>query len=202
MLQKNQSTSKNQWKYALVLPLVAAFVLIFNTKTVAQETEAQAVAEEVQEIELVEIQENEENQEGMVEIITKDFQKSDLSSLKERLKSEGIQFSFSNVKYNDLNEIVKLSVKIRNENGKASSTWEKENQPIPNIKVGAINGQVIASSSYSEPHAAHYSYTVHSDESEAPNHKERKIKYGYKIHAPQDQEEQHGTPDTMVILNY
>lgn len=36
MLHKKKSTSKNQWKYALLLPLLIAFLFAFNTKVVAQ----------------------------------------------------------------------------------------------------------------------------------------------------------------------
>jgi hypothetical protein len=187
MLQKNRSTSKNQWKYALVLPLIAAFVFTFNTKTVAQESEP----EETQKIEVVTVEELQETSEALVEIITKDFKKSDLQSLKERLKKEGIEFSFSQLKYNENDEIVKLSVKVRNENGKTSATWEKDNEPIPNIKVGTVDGRVIASSSYEIPHAPHYSYTLYKDDVNAPAKKDQEIKYEYKFTTSSDHPEKH-----------
>jgi TonB-dependent SusC/RagA subfamily outer membrane receptor len=37
MLQKNQNQNKRQWKFALLIPLLIAFIAIFSTKTVAQE---------------------------------------------------------------------------------------------------------------------------------------------------------------------
>jgi hypothetical protein len=37
MLNKNQSNKKNSWKYAVVLPLLGAFLLLFQVKVVAQE---------------------------------------------------------------------------------------------------------------------------------------------------------------------
>lgn len=37
MLNKNQSNKRNSWKYALVLPLLGAFVFFFQVKVVAQE---------------------------------------------------------------------------------------------------------------------------------------------------------------------
>ncbi len=169
MLQKNRSTGKNQWKYALILPLIAAFVFIFNTKTIAQEV----AITEIHEIDV---------QDGFVQIITKDFTKDELSDLKQQFKSNGIQFSFSNLKYNDKDEIIKLTVKISNKNGKASGTWQRENQAIPNIKVGTMNGNVIASSSHKNSDEKHFSYTIHSSDSVSPVINGRKIAFDYKFH--------------------
>ena len=36
MLNKNRSNTKNQWKIALILPLIIAFIFTFNTKVIAQ----------------------------------------------------------------------------------------------------------------------------------------------------------------------
>ncbi|GGK46432.1 MULTISPECIES: M56 family metallopeptidase [Flavobacteriaceae] len=132
MLHKNRSTSKNQWKYALLIPLLIAFVFAFNTKTIAQE---------IQVIEVV------ENQKNFVEIINKDFQKNDLELVIKRLKADGIEFSYSNLKFNSNDEIIKISIKAKNETSKVSATWEQKNNTIPTIYVGENNGQLIASSS-------------------------------------------------------
>jgi hypothetical protein len=37
MLNKNQSNKKNSWKYAIILPLLGAFMFLFQVKVVAQE---------------------------------------------------------------------------------------------------------------------------------------------------------------------
>ncbi|MBP6181639.1 M56 family metallopeptidase [Flavobacterium sp.] len=39
MLNKNQSNKKNSWKYAVILPLLGAFLFLFQVKIVAQEKE-------------------------------------------------------------------------------------------------------------------------------------------------------------------
>lgn len=36
MLHKNRSTTKSQWKYALLLPILVVFIVTFNTKVIAQ----------------------------------------------------------------------------------------------------------------------------------------------------------------------
>ena len=150
MLHKNKSKNKNQWKYLLLLPLLVAFSFLFNTKMVAQENTL---------IEIIELQDDQ------LEIITKDSQKSDLEAIKRKLKSQGIDFSYSNLKFNSDNEITKISVKIKNNNGKASATWERKGSTIPTILVGEKNGQVIASSSKINRQKKHYTYTIHEDDS-------------------------------------
>jgi hypothetical protein len=40
MLNKNQSKKINSWKYALVLPALVAFCVLFQVKVVAQEKES------------------------------------------------------------------------------------------------------------------------------------------------------------------
>ena len=39
MLNKNQSHKRNSWKYALILPALVAFILLFQIKVIAQERE-------------------------------------------------------------------------------------------------------------------------------------------------------------------
>jgi len=146
MLHKNRSTSKNQWKYALLIPLLVAFVFAFNTKTIAQE---------IQVIEVV------ENQKNFIEIINKDSQKNDLELVKKRLKADGIEFMYSNLKFNSNNEIIKISIKVKNETSKVSGTWEQKNNAIPTIYVGENNGQLIASSSPQNEVKSHYAYKKH-----------------------------------------
>ncbi|MBL4939367.1 MAG: M56 family metallopeptidase, partial [Lutibacter sp.] len=153
MLHKNKSENKSQWKYLLLLPLLVAFVFTFNTKVIAQEKEK-----------LIEIIKNE--QESNVELITKNTTKDDLNMIKTSLKKQGINFSYSKLKFNNDNEIIKISVKISSKNGKASASWENGNKPISSIKVGEIDGQLIASTSYSKKHEGHYTYTVQSKSSE------------------------------------
>ena len=47
MLNKNQSNKRNSWKYALVLPLLVAFVFLFQIKVIAQEKEPETTANKI-----------------------------------------------------------------------------------------------------------------------------------------------------------
>jgi hypothetical protein len=49
MLNKNQSKQRNVWKYAIILPVLAAFVIFFQVKIVAQEGKAQSHVESLKE---------------------------------------------------------------------------------------------------------------------------------------------------------
>jgi hypothetical protein len=52
MLNKNQSNKRNSWKYAVVLPLLGAFVFFFQVKVVAQEKAAPKQETKSEQIEL------------------------------------------------------------------------------------------------------------------------------------------------------
>ena len=84
--------------------------------------------------------------------------------MKLNLQENGITFSYSNLKYNSKNEIVRISIKIKNEKEKASVSWDTGSEPISNIKVGLINNHLIASSSYNNSNEINYSYTIHNKE--------------------------------------
>ena len=81
---------------------------------------------------------------GTLEIITKDFTKEKLNIVKNRLAREGIIFSFYNLKYNKKNEIVKITIHIKNKKSNSSATWNDNKKPIPDIKTGETLGFVFA----------------------------------------------------------
>ncbi len=41
MLNKNQSNKRNSWKYAVIIPALVAFVILFQVKVIAQEKEVE-----------------------------------------------------------------------------------------------------------------------------------------------------------------
>ncbi|WP_347175192.1 hypothetical protein [Polaribacter uvawellassae] len=84
---------------------------------------------------------------GFTETITKNFTKEKLTELKKRLERQGLFFSFSNLKYNKKKEIIKISIKIKNKRSNSEVTFNDNEKPIPDIKVGEANGIVIATKS-------------------------------------------------------
>jgi bla regulator protein BlaR1 len=116
MLQKNRSTNKNQWKYALLVPLLAAFVFAFNTTTIAQEKK------------LIEI-ENIDKLEVKLQI--------DKDSKHETLKEEAAFFkkefdadiSFKGIKRNNKNEIIAIKISSKHKSN-SSVFMRKSDEPI------------------------------------------------------------------------
>ena len=77
MLNKKSSTQSPAWKLSLVMPLLLAFMLLFNVKTEAQivpQEETEEIKEQVEEIEIIEVQE--ETEEGQ-EIEIEEIQETD-----------------------------------------------------------------------------------------------------------------------------
>lgn len=112
--------------------LLIGFIFLFHTEITAQTNPT----------EKSDFLQNRYN--GPIEIITKDFSRKQLNTLKDKLAREGVIFSFSNLKYNSNNEIVKITLKLKNKKSTYVSTWSDKNNPIPNIKTGESYGVVFA----------------------------------------------------------
>ncbi|MDI1304520.1 MAG: M56 family metallopeptidase [bacterium] len=96
MLNKNQSKKWNSWKYALILPLLAAFVLSFQIKTIAQEKTNQNASKSVLDV---------------VTTINKNFSDEELKKKAEFFKKEfNCNLVFSEIERNSSNEITGITV--------------------------------------------------------------------------------------------
>ncbi len=84
---------------------------------------------------------------GYSETITKDFTTEKLNTLKQKLESQGLFFSFSNLKYNKHKEIIKITVRVKNKRSNSEVTFDNNNKPIPDINVGESDGIAIATKS-------------------------------------------------------
>ena len=101
MLNKQQSKQLNSWKYATVLPLLAAFMFLFQVKVVAQE-KAPVVAESVQESTKIVLE------------ITKDTRDSELESETKVFKEKfDANVTISNVTRNSASEITGIRVVVK-----------------------------------------------------------------------------------------
>tara|TARA_R110001583_G_scaffold26142_3_gene94341 strand:- start:8874 stop:10487 length:1614 start_codon:yes stop_codon:yes gene_type:complete len=161
MLQKNRSTKKSQWKYALLFPILVAFILSFNTKIIAQEKK------------LIEVEEIDKLK---VELII------DKNSTEETIKKEvqlfkkqfDIEISFKGIKRNSQNEITSIKIEAISNN----STTKFENsgsEPIKPIKISYDSeNDAISIGNVNELHEKHITY---------------KIKKGYNIEVEPNLEE-------------
>ncbi len=84
---------------------------------------------------------------GFTETITKNFTREKLTNLKKNLKTQGLLFSFSNLKYNKQKEIIKITIKVKNSRSNSEVIFYNNGKPVPDIKVGEANGIVIATKS-------------------------------------------------------
>ncbi len=104
MLNKNQSNKRNYWKYALVLPLLGAFVFFFQVKVVAQEKELEST-----------VVENSKSVEKEVDVykINKNTTEAELKEKTKALKEKyDITVAFSGVERNSKNELTAIKVNL------------------------------------------------------------------------------------------
>jgi hypothetical protein len=116
MLNKNQSKKSNSWKYFLIVPALAAFMVYFQVKVVAQERETT---------------ENVLQGGGTSCVIDKNTSDADLKREAERLKKEhGVTLKFSKVKRNREGEITSIKATFKDQSGKKGTTQVSGDEPI------------------------------------------------------------------------
>ena len=145
MLQKNPSRKRNQFKYAFLVPILAAFLFTFNTKTIAQEKKGE-IKIDVVKVELV---------------IDKNTTDATLDSEVKTFNDEfGVKLSFKGVKRNADGEIT--DIKITAKSTSSSTSYDTSgNEPIKPIKISYDSDEnSIAISNLSKVHKNYYSYKV------------------------------------------
>lgn len=149
MLNQNQSKKSNSWKYALILPALIAFVLLFQIEVVAQEKETNK------------IEQKEIKNKKFTFIITKNTTDEEIKKQCEQVKKiYNIDLSFFNIKRNLKGEITKIESKYKdNKKGEGNATaHETKNEPIKSFeffhdeynKVNGYNMNLTSSSERKE----------------------------------------------------
>jgi bla regulator protein blaR1 len=148
MLHKNRSQNKSQWKYALLLPVLIAFVLTFNTKVIAQEKKLT----EIEEVDNVKVD----------LVIDKNSTDEILNGETETFKKEfDITLSFKGIKRNADNEITAIKINAKGKNLKAKFE-NAGSEPIKPIKITYnSDNNSLSISNLSKLHKNHYTYRVH-----------------------------------------
>ena len=82
--------------------------------------------------------------EGVKEFISKNSTKEELNDIKHNLMRQGVFFSYTNLKYNSNKEIISIRIKLKNKKSEFSGEWNQRGLPIPNIKIGEVNGALTA----------------------------------------------------------
>lgn len=120
MLNKNQSKKSNSWKYALVLPVLIAFVIFFQVKVIAQEKSSPITESRNKEVVKVVIDKNTSDQE----------MKKDAELLK---KDYGVTLTTSKVKRNSKGEITAINVTFNDHKGSNGTHVIDGDEPISPI---------------------------------------------------------------------
>jgi len=139
MLHKTRSNRKSQWKIALIIPLLLAFVFTFNTKTIAQKKKVKK--------ELIEI-----NVELFELLISKESSEVDLKEITKTFAEKGLNVKFNGIKRNNKDEITAIKIDAKASNGKASASYASDDDeginPIQisfdnennNLSIGSSDG--------------------------------------------------------------
>ncbi|MEA9412489.1 M56 family metallopeptidase [Flavobacterium sp. PL02] len=136
MLNKNQSKKKNYWKYALVLPVLGAFVFLFQVKVIAQEKEAKEAKEDIV------INTKSDAKDVFVYKIKKNTTDKELDEIVQKLKTNHeVIVAFTEVTRNSDNELTGIRVDIKRKNGKSQIMQTSGNEAIKPFGVVIIKNE-------------------------------------------------------------
>ena len=146
MLHKNKSTKMMYAKFVFIIPILIAFVMTFNTKVIAQEKK---------------MEKHEYNIEMNVEVITKDFSKTDLETLKASLLKQGITLGYKKLKYNDSNEIISIAITVENKQGNKTQLQQAGTVAIKPISIKFDSEGALAVGNFEN--AKQHNMFIHKD---------------------------------------
>jgi len=164
MLNKSKSDKRNIFKIVLVVPVLAIFLVSFNTKEVyiPMNNEVYRTTQDAELGKTIKIN------------IDKDTSDSELEKIKTRFAEEGVDFSYT-VVHNANKEIIEISIDLssKKENGKtvrSSSTFNNGDDPIDPLQIGyddASNSFFMGNASMVNVHEeqeVHEKEEVHEDQ--------------------------------------
>jgi bla regulator protein BlaR1 len=176
MLHKNRSNKHKQWRYALLFPLLAAFVLTFNTKVVAQEKKEKEDKTEHTEVRVIKEVHGDHTGEQLIHIqeehalkliITSEASDEKLDEVKSKFKEEAdITLSFKGIKRNEEGAITAIKIEAKGDN--VSAKFANDNDaPIKPIYIAydsEANSINIGNMNKKSKNA--FFYSVHEDDKE------------------------------------
>lgn len=132
MLNTNKSNRKNIWKMALILPIIAGFIYLFQVEVIAQEKKSVKFKSTNQDKNIAVVDSAVAIGIGYVtnKFSTDDEMKNDAASLK---KDHNIDFTFSNIKRNEKNEIIAIKISYNDNKGNNGDHEVIGDEPIDPI---------------------------------------------------------------------
>ena len=148
MLHKTRSNRKSQWKIALIIPLLLAFIFAFNTKTIAQKKKVKKEFIEMN-VEIFEL------------LISKESSQDDLKEITKTFAEKGLNVKFNGIKRNNKDEITAIKIDAKASNGKASASYASNNdEGINPIQISFDNeNNNLSIGSSDRGHGANYFFT-------------------------------------------
>ncbi len=124
MLHKPKSKTANRFKFALIIPVLALFLMSFNTKTIYY-TKHFA----------------EQTNEDLVIVFNKNTTNQDLEEAKKTLKEKGITFTYSKLKRKN-NEITSISTRFKDDSGHVTMSFTETQTSISAFIFYLSNGKM------------------------------------------------------------
>ena len=130
MLNTNQSNKKNAFKYAIVIPVLVAFILLFQVKVIAREKISNA------------IHENQNIQVDQKYVIQSSSTDSELKKYSEQFKREyKIDLNFKGIKRNSDKEITAINITLNDNKGKKANHKVDADEVIEPIYINVFKGK-------------------------------------------------------------
>lgn len=129
MLHKSKSKKINQIKFALVIPVLALFLMSFNTKEIIISPTSNNFVNASNANEHIEV------------IISKDFTDKDLENLKLKLKADGYTVKFKGIQRNAENKISAITIEVNSKKSNANYSIAGD-EAIKPIKISIHDGIV------------------------------------------------------------
>lgn len=210
MLHKSKSKKINQIKFALVVPLIALFLMAFNTNKVYIE---KATQNKVNVNKSITNQENSESSipfvftskidssknetiaKDLIEVIvTKESTDADLDNIVAKMKNNGVTIKFKSVKRNSQNEIRAIKINAQTKNSNANFALDSD-EAIKPIKISFNKKDDSISIGNGKSRYKKLVYQYSDDEDDDSDHKEihkiRGSKNGNNVFIISDDDEVH-----------
>jgi uncharacterized protein YukE len=156
MLNKNQSNKRNSWKYAVIIPVLVAFVILFQVKVIAQEKEVEISEKRTAYAELISFS------------VDKNSSDAEMKENAENLKKQsGIEVKFSRIKRNSNGEITAIKIDYKDKNGNKGTSVVNGDEPIDTITIFKTKNSVGIRSNESG-NSRRNAITVNSEDEIAP----------------------------------
>lgn len=130
MLNTNQSKKRNSWKYYVVIPALAAFVLLFQIEVIAKEKpqNGKEISGDEQPVDIYKIK--------------KTTTDADLKEMKEKLKSvHNIDFKASEIKRNSENLLTAIRIDVKSGNEESKSIQDAGNNTIKDFGIAVLTDE-------------------------------------------------------------